>query len=160
MKYHKVIRVVLISLSLLIVTLSLVLGCSPSSLYKNTTIPEIDIGNIWLGLPDPIAWFNDPSFEGYVGVEVIPNDKTTPNQLYEVSLFYKGQIIKIGTVSWDTNAFIPDPFLGKVHYKAKVFQFPIPKTHELYAMYFEQYSKPVSERHFNIQDYVKVTITK
>jgi hypothetical protein len=124
------------------------------------------LGNIWLHTPDTTGWFdttsfNDPSFQGYIGVEVIPNDKTVPNQRYLVSLFYKGQLIGSGYAYWDANAFNPG-FLTGIDYQghAEMFQFPIPKTHEIYTAYFEQFNEPVSQRHFDLQDYVNVTVTK
>jgi len=145
------------------------IGISVVSIQQNdtrTSTPEVTLEHISLHVPDLTGWFGGPSFdspefEGYISVTVIPNDKTIPNYLYQVDLFYEEQLIRTGMVSWSPDVFVKG-FIGGVNYKGntKVFHFPISKSHRLYKIYWEQYSKPVSERHFTIQDYVEVSIIK
>ena len=135
---------------------------------ESISTPEVTLDKIYLKVPSSLderrirMWREDDREKAYIGVRMFPNDKTIPNQIYTVNLFYKNELVDRGIVFWEPNAFLRSDITGKIYYedKAKILPFPIPKDHELYQEYFSQIYKPVSERHFNINDYVKVTITK
>ena len=178
-KYHRKkskIKPILIVLSVLAVagiTYAVIANSShDSSISENmperTRTSEVTLDKIYLNSPSSLderrirMWQEDDREKGFIGVRMFPNDKTIPNQIYTVNLFYKDKLVDKGIVFWEPNALLPSEITGKVYYedKAKILSFPVPKDHELYQTYFSQIYKPVSERHFNINEYVKVIIVK